>query len=300
MFHWRGPRVLDLSRPECPSGSQKGLRHRECLPVRTAASAALLAAALISSWARPALAWGRLGHRASAKLAFSRLSPEARVVIRELLEPGESLADASTWADENSREISGSAAWHYVNVHISSPHYTSRDCRPQGCVVSKIPEFRAILSDKNAPKSRRRMALRLFVHLIQDLHQPMHVADRGDRGGNSLQLRYGRFDPTNLHQVWDSGLLASRYRNENELEHDLSEIANQPASRAWLKGRIEDWADESLEVGRRAYQDPRTHLTLRSGDSLSRDYERENLPLAVGRLARAGVRLASLLDEILK
>jgi len=199
------------------------------LRARPAGSALLLAAALLASWAHPALAWGRLGHRASARLAFSRLSPAARAVIRDLLEPGESLADASTWADENSREISGSAAWHYVNVHISSPHYTSRDCRPQGCVVSKIAEFRAILSDKNASRLRRRTALRFFVHLIQDLHQPMHVADRGDRGGNSLQLRYGRFDTTNLHQVWDSGLLGSRYRNENDLWHDLFELANQPA-----------------------------------------------------------------------
>jgi len=260
----------------------------------------MLAALLFASWSRPALAWGRVGHRASAKLAESRLSQEARAAIHHLLEPGESLADASTWADENSREISGSAAWHFVNVHISSPHYTSRDCRPQGCVVSKIAEFRAILSDRNASVPRRRTALRFFVHLIQDLHQPLHVADRGDRGGNNLQLRYGRFDPTNLHQVWDSGLLRSRYRNEDELWHELSQLANQPAARDWLKGRIEDWADESLEVGRRAYQDPHTQLSLRSGDSLSREYERANLPRAVERLARAGVRLASLLNEILK
>jgi hypothetical protein len=255
---------------------------------------------LLGSSARPAWAWGRLGHRASAKLAESRLSREARAVIRDLLEPGESLADASTWADENSREISGSAAWHYVNVHISSLHYTSRDCRPQGCVVSKIAEFRAILADRSAPKSRRRTALRFVIHLVQDLHQPLHVADRNDRGGNNLQISYGRFDPTNLHQVWDSGLLRSRYRNEVDLWHDLSDLASRPAARDWLKGRIEDWADESLDVGRRAYQDPRTHSSLRSGDSLSRDYERENLPRAVERLARAGVRLAFLLNEMLK
>jgi len=276
------------------------VRGRRRLRVTRAAMPVLFGVALLACWAGPACAWGRLGHRASAKLAESRLSPEARAVIRDLLEPGETLADASTWADENSREISGSAAWHYVNVHISSLHYTSRDCRPQGCVVSKIAEFRAVLSDKNAAKTRRRTALRFFVHLIQDLHQPLHVADRSDRGGNNLQIRYGRFDPTNLHQVWDSGLLRSRYRNENDLWRDLSDLADQPASRDWLGGRIEDWADESLEVGRRAYQEPRTGLSLRSGDSLSRDYERENVPRAVERLARAGVRLAFLLNDLLK
>jgi hypothetical protein len=128
----------------------------------------------------------------------------------------------------------------------------------------------------------------------------MHVADRGDRGGNDLQVRYGRFHPTNLHQVWDSGLLRSRYRNEHGLWRDLADLASQAASLEWPKGRIEDWADESLELGRRAYQDPATRLPLQSGDALGRAYERKNVPRAVERLARAGVRLASLLNEIFK
>jgi hypothetical protein len=249
---------------------------------------------------RPGFAWGRLAHRASSKLAESRLSPKARAIIRDLLEPGESLADASTWADENSREIPGSAAWHFVNVPVSAQHYDPRDCRPRGCVVSKIAEFRAILLDPHAPRSRRRMALRFFVHLVQDLHQPMHVADRNDRGGNNLQLRYGRYDNTNLHQVWDSGLLFQGYRNEDVLMRKLDELAHQSESSLWLKGRIEDWADESLEVGRRAYLIPGSGSPLRPGDAIGRDYERANLPLAVDRLARSGVRLAYLLNAILR
>ncbi len=75
------------------------------------------------------------------------------------------------------------------------------------------------------------MALRFFVHLVQDLHQPMHVADRNDRGGNNLQLQYGRYDNTNLHQVWDSGLLGKRYRRETDLLHELEVVANRPESR---------------------------------------------------------------------
>ena len=208
--------------------------------------------------ARPALAWGRVGHRASARLAESRLSPRARAIIRDLLEPGESLADASTWADENSRDIPGSAGWHFVNVPVSAQHYDPRDCRPQR--VRRLQDRRVPVRfclDPHAPRSRRRTALRFFVHLIQDLHQPMHVADRNDRGGNNLQLRYGRYDNTNLHQVWDSGLLRQGFRNETDLVHKL-EDAGQPArvGATGSKGRIEDWADESLEVGRRAYLIP--------------------------------------------
>jgi nuclease S1 len=255
---------------------------------------------LLLGLARPALAWGRMGHRASARLAEARLSPRAKAIIRDLLEPGESLADASTWADENSRDIRGSGGWHFVNVPVSAEHYDPRDCRRGGCVVSKIAEFRGALLDPHASRSQRRMALRFYVHLVQDLHQPMHVADRNDRGGNNLQLRYGRYDNTNLHQVWDSGLLSQGFRNEGDLARQLEVLADQPDSGNWLKGRIEDWADESLAVGRRAYLIPGSTKTLRTGDSLGREYERANLPLVTERLARSGVRLASLLNEVLK
>ena len=129
----------------------------------------------------------------------------------------------------------------------------------------------------------------------------MHIADRNDRGGNNLQLRYGRYDNTNLHQVWDSGLLNQGFRNEAELlRTKLEDLAHQPESANWLNGQIEDWADESLEVGRRAYMIPGTNTVLRSGDSIGRDYEHANLPLVTDRLARSGVRLAFLLNEILR
>ena len=262
---------------------------------------ALMFGALVAATARPAGAWGRLGHRASARLAESRLSPRARAVVADLLEPGESLADASTWADEHSRDIRGSAAWHYVNVPISAPHYEARFGASRACVVSQIADFRAVLADRQAPRARRRQALRFFVHLVQDVHQPMHVADNRDRGGNALPLRTGRYENTNLHQLWDSGLFYSRYRHhaEDELVRDVRAMAERPEARAWPHGRVEDWADESLQIGRRAYLIPGTNRTLRPGDEVGRDYMEANLPLAVERIAQSGVRLAAMLNEIL-
>jgi hypothetical protein len=258
-------------------------------------------AAVMAAMPGPAGAWGRLGHRASARLAESRLSPRARAVVRELLEPGESLADASTWADDYSREIRGSAAWHYVNAPISSPHYDPRDHARRACVVTKIAEFRAVLADRHAPRARRRQALRFFVHLVQDLHQPMHVADNGDRGGNALQLRSGRYENTNLHQVWDSGLFHARYREHAEagLVRDVTALADRPEASRWLRGKVEDWAEESLELGRRAYRVPGTNRALRQGDEIGRDYIEANAPRAVERVAQSGVRLAAMLNEIL-
>ena len=129
----------------------------------------------------------------------------------------------------------------------------------------------------------------------------MHVADRDDRGGNRLQLRLGRPEATNLHQVWDSGLLHHRYRerDEPELVRALEALAGRSGSRGWTRGRIEDWANESLEAGRRAYRVPGSDRSLRPGDALGRDYVDANLPVALDRLARSGVRLAALLNAIL-
>jgi hypothetical protein len=263
------------------------------------ALAALVVLAMALGSARPALAWGRMGHRAATRLAETRLTPRARAIIRELLEPGESLADASTWADENSRSIPGSAAWHFVNVPISAPRYSPRDCN-NNCVVSRLEEFRRILADPRAPKARRRMALRYVVHLVEDAHQPMHVGDRRDRGGNALQLQFFRDDATNLHQVWDSGLLRQGFRNERDLVDELINLARQPQARDWPKAQVEDWINESLEAARQAYRIPGSRDFLRSGMRIGRDYEEANLPLAVQRLAQAGVRLSEVLNEALK
>ncbi|QEH37236.1 S1/P1 Nuclease [Aquisphaera giovannonii] len=246
----------------------------------------------------PALGWGRNAHRAATRVAESRLTPEARAAVRELLEPGESLVDASTWADENSRNIPGSANWHFVNVPIASPRYTPADCRGN-CVVSRLEEFRRILADRNAPRARRQMALRYVVHLVEDAHQPLHVGDRRDRGGNNVQLTFFRDDFTNLHQVWDSGLLREGYRGERALADALFDLARLPAARDWTKGGVEDWVNESLEAARQAYKVPGSGETLRSGMRIGREYEEANLPVATRRLAQAGVRLSEILNEAL-
>ncbi len=258
---------------------------------------ALLIVALAAAPGRPAWAWGRNGHRAAARLAESRLTPEARAIIRDLLEPGESLADASTWADENARSIPGSGPWHYVNVPITAKAYSGRDCRGGNCVVAKIAEFRKILADPSAPKARRRMALRYVVHLVEDVHQPLHVGDRRDRGGNALQLQFFRDENTNLHQVWDSGLLRQGFRNEREVTNALFDLAREPEAQGWLKGGVEDWANESLEAARQAYAIPGSRNQLQSGARIGREYQDANLPVAVERLAKAGMRLSEVLNH---
>jgi nuclease S1 len=125
--------------------------------------------------ATPAWAWGRLGHRVISRIAENRLNSKAIAAIAELLEPGESLADASTWADENRRRLPKTAPWHYVDVPLDEPRYDRRfsaDVPQKGCIVDKIREFRATLKDPARSIEDRRFALRFLIHLVADLHMP--------------------------------------------------------------------------------------------------------------------------------
>jgi hypothetical protein len=272
-----------------------GRRRRRPLAASPALVAALVAALILPD--RPAMAWGRMAHRAAARLAESRLTPEAKALVRDLLDEGESLADASTWADEHSRDIPGSASWHYVNIPEDADRYSDRDCRG-ACVVSKFHEFYNILADRTAPRPRRRMALRYVVHLVQDAHQPMHAGDGRDRGGNDIQVTFFRDDRTNLHQVWDSGLTRVGFKGERELVDELTDLARSPEARDWIKGNVEDWVDESHEAARKAYRDPASRDRLRPGARLGREYQDANLPVATRRLAQAGMRLSDVLNTV--
>jgi hypothetical protein len=251
-------------------------------------------AAAIGLFARDAGAWGTIAHRAASTVAESRLTPRARAKVRELLEPDETLAAASLWADEHRRDLAGSAPWHYVNVPLAEPRYDARFCPPTGCIVSKIHNLRAALADEGAPRDDRRRALRLLVHFVEDLHQPLHVGNNGDRGGNDLQVRF--FDRgMNLHRLWDEDIV-ERHADESRWVAELEELAKSDAARGWSSGTVESWADESLVLARQAYAP--SGAALQPGAKLGQSYFDAALPVVRYRLAQAAVRLASMLNEI--
>ncbi len=266
-----------------------GVRHRAWAVVALCLFALVLAP---SAWS-----WGRIGHRVSARIAEMRLTPAALAAVRGLL-GGQSLVDAADWADQQ-REVPGSGPWHFVDVPISEPRYDPRFCSPDGCVVSKIGDFRRVLLDRNAWRDERRQALKFLVHLIQDLHQPLHVGDTGTRGGNLVQVRF--FDTgSNLHRMWDSQIIEWHSVNEAAWAAELEAIATPAAVQAWSKGTVEDWATESLADARLAFRLPGTDRLINSGTRLGDGYCRFALPIIQQRLAQAGIRVALTLHEVFK
>jgi hypothetical protein len=247
----------------------------------------------------PAFAWGRLGHRVVSRLAERHLTPQAKAAIAELLVPGESLADASLWADENRGRLPKTAPWHYVDVPLDEPKYDrkwSADDSKHGCVVDKINEFRLVIKDKTKSIEDRGFALRFLIHCIEDMHQPCHVGDNGDKGGNQTQVRW--FDKgSNMHRVWDSGIIERAGDSEDFWLADLAEFDTEQNRKAWMGGTVEEWATEALLAARVAYQDPRTGKRIKSGTKLGEEYQEKNLPVVRRRLAQAGLRLAWVLNE---
>jgi nuclease S1 len=250
--------------------------------------------------ATPVWAWGRLGHRLTARLAERHLTPKAKAAITALLEPGESLADASTWADEHKRDIRAIAPWHYVDVPLDEPRYDARftgDDPRKGYIVPKLMEFVNVLGNPAAPVEERRVALRFVVHLVGDLHQPLHVGDNHDRGGNDTQVRFFARG-SNMHRVWDSDIIDHANKTPDGWLADLAAMDTPEARGKAMAGSVEDWATESLLAARQAYEDPVTGKRIKSGTKLADAYQEANLSVVRRRLDQGGVRLAIVLNEV--
>ena len=147
----------------------------------------MLAVALTST----AFAWGPQAHRVIARVAEGRLSPAAKAAIGELLIPPDTLPEVAGWADKEGHDaVPGSARWHFINVPIGDSRFDARLIRDDNNVVVKIKQYRKILSDRSRPKKERQRALLFFVHFVSDIHQPLHVGDHNDHGGNDTQIRF--------------------------------------------------------------------------------------------------------------
>ena len=268
--------------------------YRRCLMIYLLLAGSLLAHGPMA-WA-----WGPQGHRVIARVASERLTPEARAAIRGLLHPDDTLADIADWADHEGHEVyPGSAPWHFVNISIHDAHYADgRDADRPTNVVHQIAHYRAILKDQSQPKATRSRALLFLVHFVADVHQPLHVGDNRDRGGNQTQVQF-LGDGTNLHQLWDSGLIRQVGGSDRVWVSRLERAITPETYRAWSGGTPATWADESLQAAKIAYHDlegaPRSIAT---GYTLGAAYARQVEPILIERMARATVRLADELNAV--
>ncbi len=214
-----------------------------------------------------------------------------RAAIRDLL-GDESLADVSTWADEIRRKRKNTAPLHYADPLPGSGEFNlERDCPKVGCVVSAIIEYSHVLRDKNASRQDRVEALKFLVHFVGDVHQPLHVSYARDRGGNDIKVTFFE-NRTNLHSLWDSGMI--RHTKKGWTEYATELAANITPQQRIQYGTLDPvaWATESYQLARsNAY-------TIPKDGRIGQDYFDKNIPVIERRLSAAGMRLAALLNVI--
>jgi hypothetical protein len=255
-----------------------------------------------------AFAWGPEGHRIIADVARSHLTASARSQVRALL-GDDDLAAVANWADGIKSDRPETAGWHFVDIPLSAADFSeARDCyRPDprhllseqdhhNCVVDRIEIFERVLADRNAPHDQRVEALKFLVHLVGDIHQPLHAIGEA-RGGNETHIsEFGSQTcgtrPCNLHFAWDIGLL------EHSGRHDAKEYAAFlegliSARNMWKEpeGTPEEWSNQSFQLAKKVW--------VNDGDVVDEAYYRASMPILNDQLAIAGIRLAKVLNETL-
>jgi hypothetical protein len=245
----------------------------------------------------PAFAWGLEGHEVIARIAADNLSPAAHLRISQLVggdAPALMVLD-SNWADEIRADRPQTTNWHFVNIEIGSKGYDPRRaCARDDCVVAQINRDIAVLHDPKAPHAAKIDALRFLIHFVGDLHQPLHAADRRDKGGNGL-IVFLKNRRTNLHRVWDEDLVEALGPDPGAVAGSI-ETGLSPQDKAKLAaGTPVDWANESFSV---AAKEIYARIPSRGPVRLPRDYARRENAVVRLQLARAGIRLATLLNAI--
>jgi S1/P1 Nuclease len=233
-------------------------------------------------------AWGPTGHRATGLVAEKYLSKKAKKEMLRIL-GGQSLAMASTWMDEvrSDSTYDYMTDWHWVTIQDGQT-YDESEKNPKGDVVQSIERIILALKSKKLSPKEEAEHLKILIHLVGDIHQPLHVGGGNDRGGNDVKVMWFRTD-SNLHRVWDSDMIDDTHLSYTELGESLVKPSAEKLN-VWQKSSVRDWAAESMSFRKPVYDYGNGKLGYR--------YAYLNFEIVRERILQAGVRLAGVLNEI--
>ena len=234
--------------------------------------------------------WGQTGHRVVGLVADNHLTKRAKNKINFLLD-GNSLANVSTYADEIKAEKKYSyiSKWHYINIPLNKK-FDEIEREKGGDIIYAINKCIEVLKSPKYNKKEKSFHLKLLVHFIGDIHQPMHLGSKEDRGGNDVKLFwFGNI--TNLHRIWDTQIIESHNMSYTEMASDLP-IFTPNQIKFETNKSINNWVEETRIYTRQIYSESPPN------GKLGYEYRYKNLPIIKSQLYKAGIRLASILNKI--
>ncbi|HEY0174818.1 MAG TPA: S1/P1 nuclease [Pedobacter sp.] len=255
---------------------------------------ACIAIALIAYLPMNAAAWGLTGHRVVGQIADYYLTAKARKAVMQVL-GDESPAIASNWPDfiKSDSTYNYLSSWHYVDMPGDLDkngvfNFLDTDKHPNA--YNKIPEMIAILKDKQKTADQKKMAMRLLIHLLGDIHQPMHVGRKEDLGGNKIYVTwFGQ--RANLHHVWDEELVDGQKLSYTEYAAAINHPTKEQLT-LWRQTSLKETIYESYLAANKIY------AATKADDKLSYRYNFEFISMANEQLLKGGVRLAQILNDI--
>jgi len=269
-----------------------------------------------------ALAWGEEGHRMVGVIADQHLAPEARRQVLALLKDDRladgqpshrlTLGEIAYWADEIKDMPWGKSknAWHFDDIPVCAGTQGSQYCNKGVCASAQLARHLAMLANRRESLRRRNEALKWVVHLAGDIHQPLHAATHGDRGGNAVQVSFfgERDNPPygtiNLHAIWDVHMVRRLIRDKGGEDAIVSAAVGEAQRAAWEQGSISEWITESHALARTIVYPALPVGFSCSGEiggvlTIGRAYYAKAAPVLESQIRKAGIRLARVLNEVL-
>ncbi len=265
----------------------------------------LLGAAVAAGWSAPALAWSPEAHQVVARMAALYLTKNAKAQVEDLLDGGgaaDAMAKASTWANDIEAKRPETRAWHFVNIPVAEGQYNAeRDCPGGNCAIARMAADMKTLGDKAQPEEKRVEALKFLIHLMADLHQPLHCANDDRDHGRQIKVSLDG-KSTTLYDVWENDLIKGLDGTPEQLVSRFSTRIDKEHRQAWAYGSLVRWCEESAGQARvNVLDDLHGAATNGKGEIvMSSEYPSMKRRLVSEQLSRAAVRLAAALNSVLK
>ncbi len=231
--------------------------------------------------------WGQTGHRVIGQIAENHLSRKVKKQLSAILD-GQSLAMVANFMDEIKSEpkYDSLGPWHYCTIPDGHEY---AGAPKEGDVIQAIEKYMEILKKGGLNKADEAFTLKCLIHLIGDIHQPLHVGKEGDRGGNDVKVTYFG-DNTNLHSVWDTSIIEGQKLSYTEYTSWIDKAAVSQID-TWKKDGLMVWVKESIALRPQIYNLP-------ENKKIGYRYNYDNISNVNQRLLQAGLRLAAVLEDI--